>query len=208
LAVSFNISAWVTVNQRGYLARMLEKFDMAGCNGRLNPMESSRMCKRKADDSKADMDIYRQAIGCLLYAALGSRPDIAYAVGVLGRHSADPGPSHMQAARHLFRYLKRTTDYELPIYDPERAPPYQPEQHPVVAYADADFGGDRDGGGSTSAYLVYARGTLITWKSKKQTIVAQSTMEAELIASATAMRTVNWMTGFLSEIEIGNGSVG
>jgi len=47
---------------------------------------------------------------------------------------------------------------------------------------------------------------LITWKSKKQIIVAQSTMEAELITSATAMRTVNWMTGFLSETGIDNGS--
>ena len=33
-------------------------------------------------------------------------------------------------------------------------------------------------------------------------------MEAELIASATAMRTVNWMTGFLSEIRIDNGTPG
>ena len=111
----------------------------------------------------------------------------------------------MQVVRHLFRYLKRTIDYELPIYDPDRAP-HQPEQHPVVAYADADFGGDQDDGKSMSGYLIYACGTLITWKSKKQTIVTQSTMEAELIASATAMRTVNWMTGFLSEIRVDNGS--
>jgi hypothetical protein len=81
----------VTANQRGYLTRILEKFDMARCNGRLNPMDSGiRLRKRKEDEPKADIDVYRQAVGCLLYAALGSRPDIAYAVGVLGRHSADP----------------------------------------------------------------------------------------------------------------------
>jgi hypothetical protein len=194
----------VTVNQRGYLSRILEKFDMAGCNGRLNPMDSGlRLRKRKQDEPKADIEVYRQAIGCLLYAALGSRPDIAYAVGFLGRYAADPGLSHMQAVRHLFRYLKRTIDYVLPIYDPERAPAHQ---NPVVAYADADFGGDVDDAKSTSGYLIYAHGSLVDWKSKKQTIVAQSTMEAELIASATALRTVNWITGFLTEIGISNGS--
>ena len=117
------------------------------------------------DEAEADMDIYRQAIGCLPYAVLRARPDIAYAVGVLGRQSADPGLPHIQAVRHLFRYLKRTIDYELPIYDPEWAPPHQ--QHSVITYADADFGGDQGNRKSTSGYLIYACGTLITWKSKK-----------------------------------------
>jgi hypothetical protein len=195
----------VTVNQHGYLTRILEKFDMARCNGRLNAMDSGlRLRRRKQDEPKADIEVYRQAIGCLLYAALGSRPDIAYAVGVLGPYAADPGISHMQAVQHLFRYLKRTVDHELPIYDPERAPA-PAHQNPVVAYADADFGGDVDDAKSTSGYLIYAHGSLVDWKSKKQTIVAQSTMEAELIASATALRTVNWITGFLTEIGIDNG---
>jgi hypothetical protein len=149
----------VTVNQHGYLSLILEKFDMAGCNGRLNPMDSGiRLRTRKPDEPKADIEVYRQAIGCLLYAALGSRADIAYAVGVLGRYAADPGISHMQAVRHLFRYLKRTIDYKLPIYDPERASAHQ---NPVVAYADAYFGGDVDDAKSTSSYLIYAHGSLV-----------------------------------------------
>jgi hypothetical protein len=168
----------VTVNQRGYSSRILEKFDMSGCNGRLNPIDLGiRLRKRKQDQPNADIEVYRQAIGRLLYAALGSRPDIAYAVGVLGRYAADPGLSHMQAVRHLFQYLKRTIDYELPIYDPERAPAHQ---NPVVAYADADFGADVDDAQSTSGYLIYTHGSLVDWKSKKQAIVAQSSTSLEM----------------------------
>jgi len=113
-----------------------------------------------------------EAIGCLLYAALGTRPDIVYTIGVLGRHASDPGISHMNVVKHLFRYIKRTINYELPIYDASWTSKDEPTEHSVVAYADADFAGDLDDGKSTSGYLIYVHGILISWRSKKQTLVA------------------------------------
>jgi hypothetical protein len=92
----------------------------------------------------------------------------------------------------------------LPIYDAS----WPPQEHPVVAYVDADLAGDLDDRKSTSGYLIYAYGILISWRSKKQTLVAQSTMEAELIATATALRAVNWMTSFLAEINDGDSASG
>ncbi|GAA5907143.1 Ty1/Copia family ribonuclease HI [Sporobolomyces salmoneus] len=56
---------------------------------------------------------YLQAVGSLMYAMLGTRPDIAHAVGVLGRHSANSGPLHWAAVVHVLRYLKGTLDYGL-----------------------------------------------------------------------------------------------
>jgi len=110
----------------------------------------------------------------------------------------------MNAVKHLFRYIKRTVDYELPICGASRLP--HDSGHSVLAYADADFAGDLDDGKSTSGYLIYALGILISWRSKKQMLVAQSTMEAELIATTAAMRAVNWVTSFLEEIAIGRSS--
>jgi len=68
--------------------------------------------------------------------------------------------------------------------------------------------GDLDDGKSTSGYFIYVHGILISWRSKKQTLVAQSTAEAELIATAAAMRAVNWMTSFLEEIDASSASSG
>ena len=56
---------------------------------------------------------YINAVGALMYLAISTRPDIAYAVGVLCRFSANPGPAHWKAVKHLFRYLKGTVDYQL-----------------------------------------------------------------------------------------------
>jgi hypothetical protein len=68
------------------------------------------VCKgrpRKAtpEDDLAPTQLYQQMIGSLLYAAITSRPDISYAVGVLGRYASAPSVQHMTAAKRLLRYL-------------------------------------------------------------------------------------------------------
>ena len=64
----------------------------------------------KTDDEKEEMKgvAYAQAVGSLMYLAISTRPDIAYAVGVLSRYSNNPGPNHWLAVKHLMRYLKGT----------------------------------------------------------------------------------------------------
>jgi hypothetical protein len=71
---------------------------------------------------------------------------------------------------------------------------------PIVAFADADLGGEIHTGKSTTGYLLYVLGTLVLWKPKKQTLIAQSTMESELIAAATVKRQIDWFTGLLSKL--------
>jgi hypothetical protein len=144
------------------------------------------------EHTTVNQSTYWKAIGCLLYIALGSRPDIAYATTTLGRFSSNPNSTHWTAVKHLFRYLQATASLKLTLNSKPGTS--------IDAYADADLGGEKDSGKSTTGYLVYVCGILVLWKSKKQTLVAQSTMEAELIASATVKKQIDWFEGLLSEL--------
>jgi hypothetical protein len=187
----------ITVDQSGYLSRIIDKFGMSHSNPCANPLEA-RPHKKTSEESPADIGEYRQAIGSLLYAALGSRPDIAYAVGVLGRYAANPSQAHFKSVKHLIRYIKGTIGRKLTIYRPGLGD----ARNQIVAYADSDLAGDIDDSKSTSGYVIYIDGILTAWKSKKQSITAQSTMHAELIATASAKRTVDWLTDFVNETSL------
>src|SRR5277367_5706970 len=58
-----------------------------------------------------------RAVGTLQYLATTTRPDIAFAVGVLARFNSRPEIKHWKAVQHLFRYLKGSPDYKL-VYSP------------------------------------------------------------------------------------------
>ena len=108
------------------------------------------------------------------------RPDIAYAVEVLCRFSANPGPAHWKAVKHLFKYLKDTVGYQLT---------YQPDSKPssllFTAYSDADHGSDKLGGKSTTGYVIKIGTGAVSWSSKLQSIIALSTTEAEYVAGCS-----------------------
>jgi hypothetical protein len=78
----------------------------------------------------------------------------------------------------------------------------------IIAYADADHAGDADAAKSTSGWLIFHEGCFIMWRSRKQSLVAQSTMEAELIAAAEAWKHVPCLTDVLCEISGISNSVG
>lgn len=90
---------------------------------------------------------YGNAVGSILFLVTASRPDIAFAVSTLCRFIANPGPAHWRAVQHLFRYLQGTKDMKL-VYSPTES------SELFKMFCDADYGGNKDNGCSTSAYLV------------------------------------------------------
>lgn len=136
---------------------------------------------------------YLQAVGALMYLAVASRPDIAYAVGVLARFSKNPGLLHWKAVKHLFRYLKGTLDYKLTYTGMDSSPQL------FTTYTDADHGGNPDNGRSTSGYVVKMGSGAISWSSRLQGIVALSTTEAEFIAATSAGQEILWLRNLFTE---------
>ena len=94
-----------------------------------------------------------------MYAQVCTRPDIAYAVGVLGRYQSNPGVDHWRAAKKVMRYLQGTKDYML-MYK-------QTYNLDLVGYSDADFACCVDSHKSTSGYIFIMAGGAVSWRSVK-----------------------------------------
>jgi hypothetical protein len=179
---------------------VLESFGMADCKPVTTPMNpglilSKDMCP--PPDAPEDREFktrYLSAIGSLMYLATMTRPDIAYAVGVLARFNSNPGNQHWLAVKHLFRYIKGTLDYKL-TYGPT-----SPSAPLFTTYSDADHGGCKDSGKSTGAYVVMMGGGAVSWRSKLQPTVSLSTTEAEYIAAVEAGKEIKWMRNLMLEL--------
>ena len=132
---------------------------------------------------------YVSAVGGLMYAMVYTRPDIAHAVGVLSRFMSNPGKEHWTAVKRVFRYLRGTSDYGL-CYQGRPILEIMLEIH---GFVDADWAGDLDQRRSTSGYVFSLFGGTVSWMSKRQSVVALSTIEAEYIAATHANKEAVWL---------------
>jgi hypothetical protein len=130
---------------------------------------------------------YREAVGALNWAALGTRPDIAFAVSTVARFSANPGLAHWEAVKRIFRYLAGMRDLWLM---------YGEEQRHLIGYADTDGSMSEDRRAITG-YAFLIDGGAVSWSSKKQEIVTLSTTESEYVAATHGMKEALWLRSLI-----------
>lgn len=188
----------LTMSQRQAVIDILAKFDMADCKPVTTPIDPNTKLTQ-ADRPHTEEDAvymrsipYAEAVGSLMYLAIATRPDIAYAVGVLSRFSANPGVAHWKAVKHLFRYLQGTKDFKL-TYAPDSDAPAL-----FTTYCDADHAGNPDNGRSTSGFVVKMGTGAISWASRLQTLVALSTTEAAVMAGQEVL----WLQNLFNSLGI------
>jgi hypothetical protein len=140
---------------------------------------------------------YQEKIGVLLYAAISTRPDIAFAVNKLARHVQAPRQRHMHAVNRVFRYLSGTRDLGLTF---GRAP--SKEGVRLTAFSDADWASDKTDRVSVTGWIARVNGDVVSWQSKKQSALAISTCESELYAQCAATQELQWLRGLMKELGI------
>ncbi|KAG8501874.1 hypothetical protein CXB51_004547 [Gossypium anomalum] len=140
--------------------------------------------------SEAD---YRSLVGCLLYLT-ATRPDIMYSVSVLSRFMHCCNKQHLQAVKRVLRYIKGTLSYGLKFS--------RNEDLKLIGYTDSDWAGSKDDMKSTSGYAFTLGSAMFCWSSKKQSIVAQSTAEAEYVAAAGAVNQAIWLRKILGDLNL------
>jgi hypothetical protein len=182
----------IKISQKNYIEKILHQYGLRDANPVATPLDPSVVLTKHNGQGDTTDEIsggYAAAVGSLMYAAIGTRPDIAYAVQTLSKYTADPGKGHWTALKRVFRYLTGSRDCSL-IYGPLPS-----EDSPVVftAYSDADHAADPDDRKSISGYAILLGGAAIAWNSKKQNTVALSSTEAEYTAIAHATRQIIWL---------------
>ena len=128
-----------------------------------------------------------------MYLIVGTRPDLAAAVGVLSQFSADLCPTHWQALKRVFRYIKGTKTHGIESQ--------ASGDSTLQGYSGADWAGDIKSKQSTSGYAFMMNGGCISWRSKKQRTVALSSTEAEYMALSEATQEAVWPKAFLCELD-------
>jgi len=142
---------------------------------------------------------YREAIGSLMYAALGMWPDITFSVSFLLQFMQNPGRPHWEVVKRVFRYLRGTRDYSLVIGSSGCLEWTGGSQDGLQGFCDADWA-SQEHRHSTSGYVFTIDGGAMSWSSKKQGIVALSTTEAEYVSLTHAAKETLWLRAFLAEI--------
>jgi hypothetical protein len=181
--------------QTSYIKQMLERFGMADCNPVATPAEPNVHLTRLDPSKHKPDEWYRSLVGALLYAAMVTRPDIAYAVQMLGRHLMASGEEHRTAAKRVLRYLKGTMDQGI-VYGRRTDGNIR-----LVGYSDADWAGDRATRRSTTGYVFVLAGGAICWASRLQPTVALSTAEAEYMAACSATQEALFQRQLLSDLD-------
>ena len=201
LEIERNSFGDVIISQKRYIERVLERFGMQDCKPAYTPLPTNiRLRKRDYDpdnpDPPADQTLYREIIGSLNHPAQWSRPDVASAISKLSQYLHDPSVNHLTAAKHLLRYFKGTIHFRQ-IYSANQSPK-------LVGYADADHANDEDDRKSFSGYCFFLddKSAAISYSSKKQSLVAQSTMEAETVALSHAAKEALWLRQLCHDLHV------
>ncbi|GJU10795.1 putative ribonuclease H-like domain-containing protein [Tanacetum coccineum] len=163
---------------------ILKKFDFWSIGTATTPIESNKPLVKDEDGVDIDVHVYRSMIGSLMYLT-ASRPDIRFAVCACARFQVTPKASHLNAVKRIFRYLKHQP--KLGLWYPKDSP------FELEAYLDSDYRGASLDKKSTTGGCQFLGRRLISWQCKKQTIVANSTTEAEYVAAANCCGQVLWI---------------
>ncbi|KAI3731931.1 hypothetical protein L1987_63124 [Smallanthus sonchifolius] len=189
------------LSQSTYIDKMMTRFRMENSKKGGVPMTKGTVLN-KSQSPSTDIEIkemeaipYASAIGSIMYAMLCTRPDVSYALRMTSRFQQSPSIAHWTAVKNILRYLRRTKDMFL-IFGGVK------EELTVRCYTDASFQTDRDDSRSQSGFVFTINGGAVSWKSSKQSVVADSTTESEYIAASDAAKEASWMKKFITDLDV------
>jgi hypothetical protein len=192
---------------------MLTEEELVRSSSVLTPMLAEPLLKQNERRESRESFDYLSVVGSLLHICNCVRCDVSYAVGVLARHAATPGPAHVKAAKRVVMYLYNTrtlgiTYRRINEEDKLKMVPtlYEGAKHPLddgtnrlQTFADSDFAGSETRR-STMGMVFMLNGGPVSWCSVLGKTVALSTCEAEVNAACLAAKDALHLSQLLKDM--------
>lgn len=186
-------SKGIFLSQRNYTLQLIDDAGLLGSKPVNTPMDPRKTLNEFDGILLDDPTSYRRLIGRLIYLNI-TRPDIAFAVQQLSQFMSNPRDIHMDAAKHLLRYLKQSPGQGV-LFSKQ-------SNFQLKAFCDSDWGRCLDTRRSISGFCVFLGDSLISWRSKKQPTVSRSSAEAEYRAMASTSCELIWLKQLLKDFNI------
>ncbi|CAJ2657372.1 unnamed protein product [Trifolium pratense] len=183
----------IFISQQKYITDLLQETGKTACNPACTPIDPNIKLGNAEEDVAVNKERYQRLVGKLIYLS-HTRPDVAFAVSLVSQFMHQPKEIHLQAALRIVQYLKGT---------PGRGILFERNGSVgLEAYTDADYAGSIVDRRSTTGYCTFLGGNLVTWKSKKQSVVSRSSAEAEFRAMAQGICELLWLKSILEDLRI------
>lgn len=183
----------VFINQSQYIDNIVTEAKLDDSKVSKFPLDSGYY---KVLDSKplTTNDEYRKLIGKLLYLSTHSRPDITASVCILSQKVSSPTQIDLNEVKRIIRYLKHTKHLKLRLSDKNKS-------GQLKIFTDSDFAEDPITRKSVGGYICFYNGGAVSWSSRKQDIVALSSMEAEYIALSESVKEGIWLAELIQHFK-------
>lgn len=185
----------IKIHQTKYLQTALERFGYQNLPGEDAPLPYKTILQKSTTQcTPAQKARYSSEVGCLNWLANQTRFDIAQPVSLLSRFTSNPSQKHIDAARHVWGYLKNTMNHGIM---------YQRNGSLVpTGYVDADYAMCPDTRRSTTGWVWMLAGAPVSWCSQRQKCQSLSTTDAEYIAGAEGAREGIWLLRFINDLRV------
>ena len=197
IEVKCNCSSCVVhLSQQAYIDAILCHYHLSDLKPLSMPMDhqvclTSDQAPASPGEYRMMCDVpYREAVGALNWAALAMCPDIVFVVAIVACFAANPGPTHWEAVKRIFRYLLGTRNLWLT---------YGKTNTPLKGYADAD-GSMAEDCHAISGYAFLIDSGAVSWSSKWQEIVSLSTTESEYVVATHGGKEALWLRNLISKV--------
>jgi len=179
------------LSQEKYATDLLLQNDMLHAKSQPTPMISSLRLTKDGSTAVPDPTVYRSTVGALQYFTI-TRPELAFSVNKVCQIMHAPQEHHWKAVKRILRYVVGTTAHSLHLHPSSTSF--------IMGFNDLNWAIDLDDRRSTTGYCVYLGKNLISWSSKKQKVISQSTTEAEYQSVVAVLAKLLWIQSLLTEL--------
>jgi Reverse transcriptase (RNA-dependent DNA polymerase) len=188
-----NVNKVISIDQTLSIQCLVKKFNVENSKITKTPIEKNLNLKRNSDINLKTKLPFKELLGSLMYIMMGTRPDICFSVSYFGKFQDCATDEQFKHLLRVLKYLKCTINYKLYFFNNENN---------LSVYSDADFANDSEDRKSISGYCVKLHGNLISWSSKKQSLVTLSSTESEFIAICVASCELMYFKNLLMDLNV------